>query len=1647
MSDTQKYSDWLINNARQGKTNTSDFQKVLKVYNTFEDKDESLLQKLSPVNQPELITPKDDSSPSTFDMSFARKWRATSPVAEFLQLDYLAAAEINPETGTFSTVKDWVKPSIQVKDTWLFSNVLKQDDNFQKTFNNDLVGFKDKRALEIGGVGGEFKFPKDFSIKQKMDLIDKYDGRELIFSDGQTQLIEWVNKDNISFVEAEKQKADTLFQIGSSPMQLLLGVATNPDSPYGTSLLSDLWGVGDVHTIFNPFGSRSIDSMLDVVGEGISADPKYAAYFAKEQGSGRLFWRRLGGKFNALMQAGGAGTLFVYGEGLEFTKNSLNKIPGIEIESFGGAETSLQREAILTRWFPNAAKDFQMKMNAEGIYDVSIETAERVLSFSPNVVERGYGVAAESVALGGLLANITRKMATTEAAKFIAYSKKHGKKFGNPEDLLEGYLANKYVKDKYGRLVGPRGAGYFGTFLTALQRGKMANATQLWQSTLPTKLNIEVKAAKSYADNIAKKIILEKPAAGSVRARELSRLQWKANETVASAKAWSNVPPFLREMGKAELRVVLYGAAGGQIAQDFGFDPAFGEILGILQGAIIAPIADMNRFTSFLNIDSDVMKAYENMQYITLRGFEELGGISKNLGFDVGVERGTYLTEGIRWSSQKGLAQFTDVLGRSDPELVAAVKQRVQLLNKYKDRLIQAGMPEDVFDTTLSKLTGLSVLQAFDSVYGEAISSGVVLTTEAIEQGQKVNALRARLNDELRETMQTLAPKTKGNELSVWLAKMDNGIKESEKRVKIISNALDIATKNQKNILIAGLLDASSDATTKNVNEAVETIFEYGRVRLGPDATIEDTYKANLETANKIQNDIAIEVKKLINQYENSASRSIFEDTLLKVPAVKKQITKEFDQKVKRGEISKGASLEEIKKQKQLIFQKISKQAVSEKIDRLLEVSIEARRAEIRDRGELIYKNLDETYKGVSGNGTEFFKTIIAANIDTSKPLKNMNKEGVLPSDLNNLVSAFNNTSRKMLDEFDIPPEAIIEDMEKAGFKVSNPSESTLLYFIMTNPKSEYYETAKDIVFEIGFEDMYKIKSAIDKKQFQFSSLQTGVPDGVRSQVYSQLSNDANSVFDNFMLPNGERVPELNDVITQAKDSYKKDVADVIYGKDSFFVKWLKADRSMTITQQRPAGKAYKNDSSTWINMDKIADGTEGEAFSRRLEEGFGELQEDGTYAVDISKYKGFQSVLDFKIKNWIVQQRKSDKRIEEIDEGIRNIEKALHIKGNTYFSNPNDYVGDSGYFSLTEAARRNEDIATFKTRADLELNTAFENQLTPVRIKFEAEQKNINSLRRLITDRAKKGDVTQQGGQSGQIKQKEDAFNAIVGDVNSDDTVARLRIQAKQGGMSDQEFDTSLKSIVSDYIGDEVYNKTGRKILGLDGKTGNMEVFDTDFNRLEELLKVNPDQLRTILGDEHYETLTDIAAYMKLESAKNAEQVALTGIPRALSVESYISRLYSINREVVSPKYVATETAVQQYRLRNIKLLKQIIQDKDVAKLFGEMIQTGKPLSREKNNRFFASMVIGAAKYSAQQEYTIPDLYIKPVLGATVPFTETKVGDVPIPAIPYLTKGTTLNKQMQSLKFMGVIDETGKRKGDIAKFSDETKQTMGANQ
>ena len=105
-------------------------------------------------------------------------------------------------------------------------------------------------------------------------------------------------------------------------------------------------------------------------------------------------------------------------------------------------------------------------------------------------------------------------------------------------------------------------------------------------------------------------------------------------------------------------------------------------------------------------------------------------------------------------------------------------------------------------------------------------------------------------------------------------------------------------------------------------------------------------------------------------------------------------------------------------------------------------------------------------------------------------------------------------------------------------------------------------------------------------------------------------------------------------------------------------------------------------------------------------------------------------------------------------------------------------------------------------------------------------------------------------------------------------------------------------------------------------------------------------DTIREIVGEEKFRSITRMADMLNIQNRDLTARLRESGInvttPKGLSVESLLSRAYSISRGVISPKYVATEVALLSFRKKKAAALTQILSDPKMVDAVIEIVETG---------------------------------------------------------------------------------------------------------
>jgi len=121
---------------------------------------------------------------------------------------------------------------------------------------------------------------------------------------------------------------------------------------------------------------------------------------------------------------------------------------------------------------------------------------------------------------------------------------------------------------------------------------------------------------------------------------------------------------------------------------------------------------------------------------------------------------------------------------------------------------------------------------------------------------------------------------------------------------------------------------------------------------------------------------------------------------------------------------------------------------------------------------------------------------------------------------------------------------------------------------------------------------------------------------------------------------------------------------------------------------------------------------------------------------------------------------------------------------------------------------------------------------------------------------------------------------------------------------------------------------------------------------------------IKNIVGDDTFKSIDRMADAMSIFNRDITAKLRESGIsiqtPRGLSVESLLSRAYSISRGVISPKYVATEVALLSFRKRKAQAMSRILSDPKMVDAVIDIIETEGGEARKYNANLFTVLING---------------------------------------------------------------------------------------
>ena len=527
-------------------------------------------------------------------------------------------------------------------------------------------------------------------------------------------------------------------------------------------------------------------------------------------------------------------------------------------------------------------------------------------------------------------------------------------------------------------------------------------------------------------------------------------------------------------------------------------------------------------------------------------------------------------------------------------------------------------------------------------------------------------------------------------------------------------------------------------------------------------------------------------------------------------------------------------------------------------------------------------------------------------------------------------------------------------------------------------------------VIEVGVNDIQKISSSLSKTSRNIFNRDT-----FASAKYGNLSKTLLDQIDN-----ADMGDEARALVDDAKDYYLNAIVNVFYDTDQIAnqvtrTRATSANIKNRVKNDNTLIKSLKIPPERWLNEFSKAIQDEGEAriFIDRLTKSFGKWNPDTkNYELDERGKKELSDVLTTllqkNIKNEETLSRFMTENLsvprpaygESLDVPLGSAEEMLRRTKVQTFKEGEKKLQRLDQWDFDGEAIRLLEAEGFINKDAIAARTKSIRQYLDEQGKLDTEvakiQREVKTTKRAIDKEASLRAKALEN-----ILDRTPRLSKELADANNQDVVYEALINQPEGSkrlldlldmnnadnLSKQlgvDRDTT-KALISDIIVSGLLRKTrGRTQVPVRaGET--TEIYD--WSAIATELNRNGEALRTAIGDEVFNGIQDFTNFMLIATRTSADRIsdlkASVRLPAGLSIESYISRAYSISRGIISPKYVATEVAILAFRKGRANALAEILKDPEAVDAVILLLEEGaEQLTQRQHGKVFTSLITALA-------------------------------------------------------------------------------------
>lgn len=1433
------------------------------------------------------------------------------------------------ERDLYYAADPWkIKPNVSITETMDFSDP-------------ENVGEINKAKFFVDARGTPYEIPADMRIEERIKMADRLGAISYEGDDGLPY--------DFDFTKIINEMVKVPEDMRTGVMQNGVEMTTLDLTPSDLERIRSVNMVGSLHAMNPELGRPLYAGYLNEILIRNGVDARGRASILRE----RMADPSMGDFENVLVGA----TETVGRSILETGLYGIGEGIGLFQMLSPGEDSAITkyqgRQAILDDIFPTLPQILQDRYANKGVF-IDLSTAEDLAYTYTGLFPRATRLAAELLSVSKGANTIKRQLSEVEYSNFTRFLEKELTK--NPDQKLDDVFDLYMTK----RETNPFSPLRFSSKKKIEERIKLAYSYN--DASLPVNKRREIIPLQQRQAELKlqeSSLVLQQTksydAGRQVRLDNLRKQIGVNRYNLTEAERYTSVPEVIRNTRTQDIYMIVGSSTAGHFfGQEFEMvDPALGEFAGLMTGMVASVSSgSVPRGLKMLRFN------YANRQAQFA---------------DKPDQRATELTR----TQRRGLEIAVEELSRAAPEFRTQIEANARRMSTMFDQLEAQGVPRELLEASLPVITDMVTLRHIQDVMKKGLSTGDAFDMDVAQAFQQSHTQLRSLNAEINSVIDRMGGldmadneffefmRSMSRQGQEMLNSIDNDLRIINERG--VGHYLSAITANTDIVDPDGLDNRDVGTLSASFPQAVNSLLRKG---------IFDTEKLDRPTVEKSFDTAMIAINdSLVSSAAQMSQRLGVPDNKATALAPAMAAAPKLSAKSSIHDGMNGSTL--------FAFQLEAAHEL-----RYAQASLPYRIFDDPDSVRLSSANMGELSNDITVNVHDIF----VRYSDQAKTA--LTAAGVAQSEIDKIIvevsdPIFGRLAKRQgvsVDQIlkDLKEDLQDQDPEKYRFRPGRSLQAQV---------AEYLQDAESID---GFDaNMFRM-TPMQLREFdmhirnQAHKARNRGQGGVADALYSMSDNDIEAKFGQFTVdgqPAGEIQIVTADGTETLVDYFNRVGADWRRYKEDFHDKTgggmipdlLFNNRTTLIdgpSAEFPTGVATKKLPSMWLKADDLF-GDNAPVYMAAVNRSMGkEILVDGRMErrlVDGDPFtQGQQAIVKVTFAEWATSGIKNGTLSpDDIAKAAAKLEENITMVS-----------ADGKVVPLINAMSAVDNHVRFskKTIGDARYNQEMEKASALISGQLEAATEKATELRDGLNDAI---EVTSRLT-SGPMGTQDIATTLIGGGMERYSTIrsSMLRLTNDAGGnkYTAGQVDEILANSYILGMRRALFTRTGSRQANvetsIDGKVTttfsdilveNPQALMKFLGETEEEMRVARRILNTPENPDRYETMRAIAGVLTELTANPLAKadVQVRGIPRALSVESYISRIYAINRGVVRPQYVGTEAVLQQARFKKHEFLTAILTDPKLGRAFLEIARTEKPLSPERNAEFTTALIQHLAYFS----------------------------------------------------------------------------------